>query len=108
MTLKHVVLPAPFGPISPRISPGLMSKETSLSAARPPKRMVTVASSSKGAMGASFQVGIAFAGVVEGHQLLVGLPSSAVHPPRQQALRTEDHHHHEHDPEPHVPAGVEE
>src|ERR671913_1188810 len=41
MTLKHVVLPAPLGPISPRISPRLIEKWTSLSATTPPKRSVT-------------------------------------------------------------------
>ncbi len=41
ITLKQVVLPAPFGPISPRISPRLISKETESSATRPPKRSVT-------------------------------------------------------------------
>src|SRR6478736_2288516 len=41
MTLKQVVLPAPLGPMSPRISPLLMWKLTSLRATTPPKRSVT-------------------------------------------------------------------
>src|SRR5215510_7451720 len=39
--LNSVVLPEPFGPISPTISPGSTSKETPLSAVKPPKRLVT-------------------------------------------------------------------
>src|SRR6478609_4012307 len=46
MTLKHVVLPAPFGPMRPRISPLLMWKLTSLRATTPPKRRVTSSTSS--------------------------------------------------------------
>src|ERR1700680_3955189 len=38
MTLMHVVLPEPFGPTRPRISPGLRSKLSSSSARKPPKR----------------------------------------------------------------------
>src|SRR4051794_25103023 len=45
MTLKHVVLPAPLGPMSPRISPLLMWKLTSLRATTPPKRSVTASTS---------------------------------------------------------------
>ena len=39
--LKNVVLPAPFGPISVTIEPRGMSKSTSLTAVRPPNRLVT-------------------------------------------------------------------
>src|SRR6478672_6972352 len=46
MTLKHVVLPAPLGPMRPRISPLLMWKLTSLRATTPPKRRVTSSTSS--------------------------------------------------------------
>src|SRR5512144_293647 len=46
MTLKSVVLPAPLGPMMPRISPGAARKLTSLTAVRPPKRLVTASSSS--------------------------------------------------------------
>src|SRR5205823_1722842 len=41
MTLNAVVLPAPFGPISPTISPSRASNETRSSATTPPKRRVT-------------------------------------------------------------------
>src|SRR5262245_17365804 len=41
MTLKSVVLPAPFGPRMPRRSPGATSSVTSLTAWRPPKRRPT-------------------------------------------------------------------
>ncbi len=40
MALKHVVLPAPFGPIMPRISPRRMSNVTESSAVRPPNLTV--------------------------------------------------------------------
>src|SRR3954471_3946407 len=39
MQLKAVVLPAPFGPMSPTISNSLTSRLTSCSACRPPKRI---------------------------------------------------------------------
>jgi hypothetical protein len=40
MQLKQVVLPAPFGPISPVTCPSATSKDTSLSAVIPPNRIV--------------------------------------------------------------------
>src|SRR4051794_32813442 len=46
ITLNAVVLPAPFGPISPTISPSPTSNETSSSATIPPKRRVTCFTSS--------------------------------------------------------------
>src|SRR6476660_1192343 len=46
MTLKQVVLPAPLGPIRPRISPVLMWNETPSRALTPPKRRVTSSTSS--------------------------------------------------------------
>ncbi len=42
ITLKSVVLPAPFGPIRPTIWPGSTSSETSSIATIPPKRRVTL------------------------------------------------------------------
>src|SRR5579859_4542295 len=42
MTLNVVVLPAPFGPISPAVVPSSTSNETSSSAVMPPKRRVTL------------------------------------------------------------------
>src|SRR6266516_1305159 len=41
MTLKSVVFPAPFGPRMARRSPGAMSRSTSRTACRPPKRRPT-------------------------------------------------------------------
>src|SRR6266850_2854292 len=41
MQLKSVVLPAPFGPMSPTMRPGATSKETRLSATMPAKRTAT-------------------------------------------------------------------
>ena len=50
--LKNVLLPAPFGPMMARISPGITSKLTPLSAVRPPKRTVrsSVRSAAAGAL----------------------------------------------------------
>ena len=45
-TLKHVVLPAPFGPISPTISPCATENVTFRRAFRPPKRRLTWSTSS--------------------------------------------------------------
>ncbi len=41
MTLKTVVLPAPFGPIRPATTPRSTLKETPSSATMPPNRNVT-------------------------------------------------------------------
>src|SRR5574340_1434470 len=46
MQLKSVVLPAPFGPMSPQIAPGATEKLTSSSAVTPPKRIVRPATRS--------------------------------------------------------------
>ena len=43
MQLKHVVFPAPFGPISPATSRARTSKEASGSAVTPPNRTVRLA-----------------------------------------------------------------
>src|SRR3979409_1365648 len=40
-TLNSVVLPEPFGPIRPTISPSFTAKSTPARATRPPKRQVT-------------------------------------------------------------------
>src|SRR4051794_33872318 len=53
IVLKHVVFPAPFGPIRPRISPGRMSNDTSSSATTPPKRIVTLRRDSSASSGAA-------------------------------------------------------
>src|ERR1700737_3188174 len=46
MQLSSVVLPAPLGPMIPRMSPGSTRKLTFVSAATPPKRLLTPSSSS--------------------------------------------------------------
>ena len=42
-TFSSVVLPAPFGPMTPTTSPGATVSDTALSAVRPPKRTLTPA-----------------------------------------------------------------
>src|SRR5213596_1583620 len=51
MTLKSVVLPAPFGPMMPRRSPWRTWRLTSRTAVRPPKRFVTRSSVSTNSPG---------------------------------------------------------
>ena len=41
ISLKSVLLPAPLGPMMERISPASAEKLTSLTAVRPPKRLVS-------------------------------------------------------------------
>jgi hypothetical protein len=53
MTLNTVVLPAPFGPMTPTTWPSGTAKETSSSASRPPKRTLTFCTDRPGA-GAAF------------------------------------------------------
>src|ERR1700722_14998159 len=54
MQLKNVDLPAPFGPISPTISPASTARSASLNARKPPKaRLTSCASSSMGALRAT-------------------------------------------------------
>src|SRR5215471_20511503 len=50
MQWNSVVLPAPFGPMSPTISPRSIVSETSRLAIRPPKRLVQAVSSRSGAI----------------------------------------------------------
>ena len=47
-TLNSVVLPAPLGPMMPRISPSATEKLTSLTAFRPPKARDRFSTSSSG------------------------------------------------------------
>ena len=90
ITLKHVVFPAPFGPINPRISPLSMWKLTSSRATTPPKRIVTWSSSS------SFS---AICG------LPLFQPALSSHAARQKALWTEHHHKNKHNTEHEVATG---
>jgi hypothetical protein len=46
-TLNRVVLPAPFGPMTPSTSFGSTRSETASSAVRPPKRTVTPVASNR-------------------------------------------------------------
>src|ERR1700710_306719 len=48
MTLMQVVLPDPLGPTSPKTSPGLRWKVTPSSALKPPKRLTSPSTLSKG------------------------------------------------------------
>src|SRR6516162_9993332 len=81
MALKHVVLPAPFGPMRPKISWGWMAKLTSCRATRPPKRMVSPSSQRTGSA--------MFDGLAPVFEL------SRATPVRHDALGPEDHHHDE-------------
>ena len=54
ISLNSVDLPAPFGPITDRISPSRTEKETSLTATSPPKRLVRPMTSSSSAMAQPF------------------------------------------------------
>src|SRR5690242_2214655 len=99
MTLKQVVLPAPLGPIRPRISPSLMSNDTELRAVTPPKRIVTSSTSSSAARSGfsedidrlSFQF----------LDLLLGCDRTPRPPWRQQALRPPDRQQHQRQSEEH-------
>src|SRR5689334_15734559 len=121
MALKQVVLPAPFGPIRPKISPLRRLKLTSLRATTPPKRSVTlstssrtsssrgsedvaavplpsgVASSNGRALAASASPGVSICGSLNGsHLLLAVLELHRAAPARDQALRAEDHDRDDH------------
>ena len=48
MTLKSVVLPAPFGPMMPWMAPSATVRLTSSTALRPPKARTTPSSTSSG------------------------------------------------------------
>src|SRR3954454_19431275 len=74
MTLNAVVLPAPFGPISPAISPCFTVSESSSSARMPPKRRLTLSTSSS-ATGASFSQ------MVENRHVTTVQPRTANQPP---------------------------
>src|SRR6476620_2814875 len=108
MTLKQVVLPAPLGPMRPRISPSLMWKLTSFRATTPPKRRVTLSTSSRrrparvGAAVAAAAVVVLVSGVLSGIgrtlleclDLLLDLGRPHRASGGQQPLRTEDRQGH--------------
>ena len=113
IALKHVVLPAPLGPIRPRISPRLMSNVTASSAVRPPNLTVRSLVSSSGlALGGVHLAVQRRQFLVDDHRLVAhaaAFESSAcvqqlsrrlavgeqllAH--REQTLRPEDHQHHQ-------------
>src|SRR3954452_561634 len=102
IALKQVVLPAPFGPIRPRISPGRMSNETSSSATTPPNRIVTFRSASSASAGAA-TVSVSVSGMcgpllelLEPFVELLGAHAAAR---REHALRPEVGEQHEQHPE---------
>src|SRR6476620_5306814 len=70
--LKRVVLPAPFGPISPTMRPGATENETLSSAVMPPKRTVTSATSSKACGGADASMGASCGWLTIRHDLRNG------------------------------------
>src|SRR5262245_23209118 len=81
MTLKHVVLPAPLGPMRPKIWLRSISKLTRSRATRPPKRIVRSVRRRTG----SAVLG-AFPAILE-----LGGPAAV----GDDALGAEDHHHDE-------------
>src|SRR6476469_1290411 len=98
MALKQVVLPAPFGPIRPRISPSLMSKETWSRATSPPNRSVA-SSTSRSALRVSVVADVVvvsgIAGILQlaflqGFDLCLRLSRAASPSGRQQALGPPD------------------
>src|ERR1700755_1502431 len=106
MTLKQVVLPAPFGPIRPRISSSLRVKLTWFRAVTPPNFSTTSSTSSR-ARGADAPGPVAWASVrvasLNGGRLLLTIGELRRTPTvRQQALRSEDHHEDQDETEEHV------
>src|SRR5690349_17806221 len=96
MTLKTVVLPAPFGPIRPASSPGRRSKLKSQTAFKPPNCMVTSSSLRSGAslIGApSLRSCRAF----RGRRLLPEQAAERQLLRAEQALRARDHEDDEHE-----------
>src|SRR6266498_5642903 len=91
--LKNVVLPAPFGPISPTIRPSSTSRSTSSRAAKPPKRFVTL-SASRSATSGPRRPGVVQLFLHDGALQLRVAPFR-----REEPLRPEDHDDDEGDPE---------
>src|SRR6478736_2067041 len=106
MALKQVVLPAPFGPMSPRISPRRISNDTPSRATTPPNRSVT---SSRESSTSSVAAGVSAGPVVwvsdmcspllELLELFVGLPGTDGPLRRQESLRSEVGQHDQQDAE---------
>src|SRR5258708_10570135 len=77
MQLKTVVLPAPFGPIRAVIAPRWAVKERSLTAMRPPKRMLRCSTRSTGARFEGGAAALACAPVTLAELLIRGAPAQA-------------------------------
>src|SRR5258706_7474119 len=100
MALKHVVLPAPFGPMRPKIWPVSIENETASSATTPPKRIVTSPSlrrlSAIVVLGQRLSYGLGEVGAREGKHIGALRCVSQLRGPAtsgQNALWPEDHHH---------------
>src|SRR3954447_1089697 len=110
IALKQVVLPAPFGPIRPRISPGRMSNDTSSSATTPPNRIVTLRRASSASAGAAtVSVSVSVSGMcgslLQLFKPLVELLGAHAAARREHALRPEVGEQHEQHPEDQHPEG---
>src|ERR1700716_1833750 len=94
MVLNSVVFPAPLGPIREKISPCRMSKLTSPTAVRPPKRLVTPATRSDTA-----RSGLAtLRPIAQVEDRLLDralLKLLLADPAREQPLRSQQHDHHQ-------------
>src|SRR4051795_9945071 len=74
MTLNAVVLPAPFGPMRPAISPSSTVSDSSSSARMPPKRRLTLSTSSSATVAS-------FSQMVENRHVTTVQPRTANQPP---------------------------
>src|SRR5215468_1702608 len=102
MALKQVVLPAPFGPISPKISPSCSVKLTWSRARTPPNRRETLSTSSS-ASGSTESRGSTYGSLTRCH--LLGAVLQLHGPPAagDEALWPQDHDQDDHDAEDHEP-----
>src|SRR6516164_7778665 len=92
-----VDLPEPFGPMSPRISPPLTVKPTSLTATRPPKRLVKPRTSRCAPPCLAFapRIGLSLVGLSLIWPTVISLASRRFSCSRQdaeEAAREEQHH----------------
>src|SRR3954469_18234075 len=74
MTLNAVVLPAPFGPMRPAISASSTVSDSSSSARMPPKRRLTLSTSSSATVAS-------FSQMVENRHVTTAQPRTANQPP---------------------------
>src|SRR6516165_945693 len=93
--LNSVVFPAPFGPITATSWPGRTANETSLTARRPPKNLVTRSMASSRSLAAWSPASPRLRGD-SGLRRALGdgrRPGGLAHPGRPQPLRAHQHHH---------------